>query len=135
MSDKPFLDSNIVLYAFSNDEIRSHTAETLLADGGEISVQTLNEFIFVARQKLCRTWEEIRSALAILRTLFPEPVAITIDTQDRAVQIAEQYGYSIFDSLVIAAALEAGAETLYSEEMQNGQEIEGLVIRNPFLPR
>ncbi len=133
MSDKRFFDTNIVLYAFSNDEIRSHTAETLLADGGEISVLTLNEFVYVARRKLGRTWEEIGRALVVLRTLLPEPVAITIDTHDRALRIAERYGYAIFDSLIVAAALEAGAKTLYSEDMQDGQEIENLVIRNPFL--
>jgi hypothetical protein len=50
----------------------------------------------------------------------------------RAVHIAGRYGYSIFDSLTIAAALHIGAGTLYSEDMRDGQAIDGLTIRNPF---
>jgi predicted nucleic acid-binding protein len=59
-------------------------------------------------------------------------VPVTVETHERAMHVAERYGYSIFDSLIIAAALHAGARTLYSEDMQDGQVIEGLTIRNPF---
>jgi predicted nucleic acid-binding protein len=86
----------------------------------------------VARRKLDKSWEEIRRALDILRVFCPEPLPLTVETHERAVNIAERYGYSIFDSLVIAAALQAGAKTLYSEDMQDGQVIDGLTIRNPF---
>jgi predicted nucleic acid-binding protein len=56
----------------------------------------------------------------------------TISYNERALHIAERYGYSIFDSLIIAAALHVGADTLYSEDMRDGQAINGLTIRNPF---
>jgi predicted nucleic acid-binding protein len=59
-------------------------------------------------------------------------VPLTVETHERAVHIAERYGYSIFDSLIIAAALHAGASTLYTEDMRDGQAIDGLTIRNPF---
>ena len=132
MNDKPFLDTNVVLYAFRTDDVRGQVAERLLEAGGTLSVQVLNEFVAVARRKLNRTWEEVRRALDILRVFCPEPVPLSIETHERAVRIAERHGYSIFDSLIIAAALGAGATTLYSEDMRDGQTIDGVTIRNPF---
>jgi predicted nucleic acid-binding protein len=134
MSDKPFLDTNVVLYAFRQGDARSQRAEILLAAGGTLSVQVLNEFVNVARRKLNKRWEEVRRALGILRVFCPDPAPVTIETHDRAVQIAERYGYSIFDSLIVAAALERQCETLYSEDLQAGQVIESrLRVRNPFI--
>ena len=134
MSDKPFLDTNVVLYAFRQGDARSQRAEILLAVGGTLSVQVLNEFVNVARRKLNKSWAEVRRALAILRVFCPYPSPVTIETHDRAVQIAERYGYSIFDSLIVAAALERQCETLYSEDLQASQVIEGrLRVRNPFI--
>ena len=134
MSDKPFLDTNVVLYAFRQGDARSQRAEILLAAGGTLSVQVLNEFVNVARRKLNKSWKEVRRALGILRVFCPDPAPVTIETHDRAVQIAERYGYSIFDSLIVAAALERQCETLYSEDLQAGQVIEGrLRIKNPFI--
>jgi predicted nucleic acid-binding protein len=78
------------------------------------------------------SWQDIRSALQAIQTLCPSPIPVTIQSQNRAVRIAEGYGYSVFDSLVIAAALEGKCETLFSEDMRDGQRIEGLTIRNPF---
>jgi predicted nucleic acid-binding protein len=132
MNDKPFFDTNVILYAFRQDDTRGQVAETLLAAGGTLSVQVLNEFVAVVRRKLEKSWDEVRHALDILGVFCPEPVPLTVETHERAVQVAERYGYSIFDSLIIAAALHAGARTLYSEDMQDGQAIDGLTIRNPF---
>jgi len=132
MNGDPFLDTNVILYAFHREDDRAEVAETLLAAGGTLSVQVLNEFVAVARRKLHKSWKEIRRALDILRAFCPEPVPLTVETHERAVQIAERYGYSIFDSLIIAAALDAGATTLYSEDMRDGHKINGLTIRNPF---
>ncbi len=133
MNDKPFFDTNVILYAFRRDDSRAQAAETLLAEGGTLSVQVLNEFVAVARRKFDRNWEDVRRALDILRVLCPEPVPLTVEIHERAVNVAERYGYSIFDSLIIAAALHVGARTLYSEDMLDGQAIDGLMIRNPFL--
>ena len=132
MNDKAFFDTNVILYAFRQDDKRSQVAETLLAAGGALSVQVLNEFVAVARCKLDRSWEEIRHALDILLVFCPEPAPLTVETHERAVQIAERYGYSIFDSIIVAAAINAGASTLYTEDMRDGQAIDGLTIRNPF---
>lgn len=135
MSDKPFFDTNVILYAFREGDPRTLIAEDLLSEGGILSVQVLNEFVSVARRKLHRNWAEVRQALKVLRVFCPEPVPLTVEIHERALQLAEKYGYSIYDSLVIAAALDAGATTLYSEDMQHGQEIEGLAIRDPFQSR
>lgn len=134
MNDKPFFDTNIILYAFRRDDARGHMAQTLLTAGGTLSVQVLNEFVAVARRKLNKSWEEIRRALDIVRVCCPEPFPITVETHERAVHVAERYGYSIFDSLIIAAALGSGASTLYTEDMRDGQAIDGLTLRNPFSP-
>jgi predicted nucleic acid-binding protein len=132
MNHKPFFDTNVILYAFRQGDTRSRVAETLLAEGGIVSVQVLNEFVAVARRKLNRTWKEVCRALEILRAFCPQPLPITIEIHERALKFAERYGYSIFDSLIIAAAVHSGAGTLYSEDMRDGQTIEGITIRNPF---
>ncbi len=132
MNNKPFFDTNVILYAFRQNDTRGEVAETLLAAGGTLSVQVLNEFVAVARREFDKSWEEIRRALDILRVFCPAPVPLTAETHQRGLYIAERYGYSIFDSLIIAAALHVGASTLYSEDMQDGHAIDGLTIRNPF---
>ena len=97
-----------------------------------IGVQTLNEFVAVARRKLGMSWNEVSEASTAIRVLCPSPKPLTLETHESALRIAERHGYHIFDSLIIAAALEASCSTLYSEEMRDGQVIEGLTIRNPF---
>jgi len=132
MSAKPFLDTNVVLYAFGEGS-RGQKAEALLVKGGVISVQVLNEFAAVARRKLNKSWEELRRAFGILCVFCPEPVPLTVKMHEAASQIAERYKYSIYDGLIIAAALETGCNIVYSEDLQDGQVIESsLTIRNPF---
>ncbi len=127
-----FFDTNVVLYLLSADAAKADRAEDLLAAGGTISVQVLNEFAAVALRKLRMPWPEIREALAAIRSVC-SVVPLSVDTHDRAVQIGERYGLSICDSLIVAAALLAGCKTLWSEDMQHGQVIEHvLTIRNPF---
>ena len=75
---------------------------------------------------------EVLEALSAIRALCPSCVPLTIETHDLALRLTDQYGYHICDSLVIAAALQASCGTLYSEDMRDGQVIEGLTIRNPF---
>src|ERR1700687_4347943 len=80
MNDKPFFDTNVILYAFRQGDMRGQVAETLLAAGGTLSVQVLNEFVAVARRKFDKSWEEVRRALDILRVFCPEPVPLTVET-------------------------------------------------------
>jgi len=128
---KPFFDTNVLLYLLSADTRKADQAENLLAGGGIISVQVLNEFAAVASRKLGMSWNEIRDALSPIRAICQiEPMSI--ETYDRALEIAERYGFSIYDATIIASALDAGCKTLHSEDFQDGQVIEQLTIRNPF---
>lgn len=127
-----FFDTNVLLYLLSADAAKANRAEELLASGGTISVQVLNEFVSVASRKLRMPWAEIREVLAQVRAVcVVEPM--TVETHERALKLAERYGLSIYDALIVAAALLAGCNTLQSEDMQNGQLIDRkLKIRNPF---
>ncbi len=127
-----FFDTNILLYLFSGDAVRADCAEALVSKGGIISVQVLNEFASVAKRKLGMAYADIREALATIRALC-KVQPLTVETHEMALAIAERHGFAFYDSLIVSAALLSGCPTLYSEDMQAGQEIEGtLVISNPF---
>jgi predicted nucleic acid-binding protein len=133
MPAKDFLDTNVLIYAVAKDDARASTAEALLASGGMISVQSLNEFVSVARHKLGMSWKEVKEFLELVGILCPKPVPVSADTHKAALVIAEKYGYGIYDALIASAAIEAGCKTLYSEDLQDGQIIHRqLTIRNPF---
>ncbi|WP_292084306.1 PIN domain-containing protein, partial [Mesorhizobium sp.] len=107
-------------------------AETAIAAGGAISVQVLNEFSNVARRKMRLSWMETHTFLSALRGLLTvHPV--TIETHETGLALAERYSFSIYDAMIAAAALHAGCDTLWSEDMQHGMALdEGLRIANPF---
>ncbi len=133
MSADWFFDTNILIYAMTPADRRSIRAESLLRQGGSVSVQVLNEFANVAHRKLKRSWPETVDALAALRVLFPQPRPIGAAEHDAALAIAHRYGLAFYDSMIIASALEAGCSTLWSENMHDEQIIDGqLTIRNPF---
>jgi predicted nucleic acid-binding protein len=129
---RAFFDTDVLIYAFAAGDPRTEISEALLTAGGVVGVQTLNEFVAVAVRKLVMPWKEVLEALKAIRALCPSPVPVTIRTHETALRLAGRYGYHIYDALVIAAALEASCGTLYSEDMRDGQQIEGLTIRNPF---
>jgi predicted nucleic acid-binding protein len=129
---REFLDSNVLVYAFTTDP-RAAAAQVLLERGCVISVQGLNEFANIARRKLGKSWKEIGDALAAIRVACPTILAIDIDTHADALRVAERHGYAFFDALIIASALQAGSDTLWSEDMQDGMVVDGrLRIANPF---
>jgi predicted nucleic acid-binding protein len=133
MSDKVFLDTNILLYTIGQDDVRTPVAEALVQQGGIVSVQVLNELASVAHRKLEMSWRDITRALGALRILCPSVVPMTVETHDAAVRLAMRHGFHIYDALIVAAALAADCSMLYSEDMQSGQVIGGrLTIRNPF---
>jgi len=131
---RPFFDTNVLLYLLSADEAKANRAEELLADGGTISVQVLNEFAAVASRKLGMSWGEIRDARGPIRAVC-EIAPVSLATHDRALDIAERYGFSFYDATIVASALDAGCDRLQSEDLQDGQVIEKqLTLRNPFSP-
>jgi len=133
MPVKPFLDTNIVVYAFTSDDPRSERADTLIKAGGVISIQVLSEFVSVLRRKQRRKWAEIDEALGVLKILLDPPQPLTVELHEAAISLARHRRFSIYDSLVVAAALRAGCTTLYSEDFQHGQVVERLTIQNPFV--
>jgi predicted nucleic acid-binding protein len=133
MSTKAFFDSNVLIYAMVSSDSRRERAQQLVAQGGVISVQVLNEFVAVARRKMRMPWEDVITALDAVRMLFPSPVSITVDTHEAALKIARQYGFGIYDAQIAASALSANCSSLYSEDLQDGRVIDGqMTIRNPF---
>ena len=116
MTDKArvFIDTNVLLYLLSADAAKADIAEALLTDAScvrAVSVQVVDEFVNVARNKARLDWSEIREYVALLR---------------------ERYRYRWYDSLIIASAVASGASFLLSEDLQDGKAIGDLVIQNPF---
>jgi predicted nucleic acid-binding protein len=127
-----FVDTNVLLYLLSADESKANRAEQVLAEGAVLSVQVLNEFASVATRKLNMSIAEAREALGTVRAIC-QIVPLSEQTHDEGLRIAERYGLSIYDAMIVAAALLAGCKTIFSEDMQNGMSFDGsLDIANPF---
>ena len=94
-------------------------------------MQVLNEFASVASRKLAMTIPEIRDILSTIRAVcIVKP--LDIDIHELGLGMTERYGFSIYDGLIVAAAVRAECTILYTEDLQQGQVIDQLVIRNPF---
>ena len=133
MAERPaFFDTNILLYLLSEDHAKADKAEELLASGGFVSVQVLNEFVSVASRKLAMKWPEIRECLDPLRATL-QVAPLTLETHDLALHVAERYGASFYDALIVSAARLSGCSIVYSEDLQHGQVFERTItVRNPF---
>ncbi|MBK7794127.1 MAG: PIN domain-containing protein [Betaproteobacteria bacterium] len=130
-----FFDTNVILYLFSADEAKAGRAEELMAGGGHISVQVLNELASVAHRKLGFSWREVVDVTAEVRLMFAV-APLTVEAHARGLQIAERYGMSVYDAMIVASALLSGCSVLYTEDMQRGQVVDGkLTLRNPFVSR
>ena len=127
-----FFDTNVVIYLLSEDAAKADRAEELLAAGGRVSVQVLNEFAAVASRKLGMGWKDIGEILTQVRAVCPvEP--LTIETHEQGLAIAARYGLGVYDAMIVASALLAGCKALYSEDLQHGQIFERqLTVHNPF---
>jgi predicted nucleic acid-binding protein len=127
-----FFETNVLVYLASGDPEKSAIAERLLAQGGVVSVQVLNEFTNVARRKMGLSWKETREFLATLRELLSvHPV--TVETHETGLALAERYGLSIYDAMIAASAILAGCDRLFSRDMQNGMVLkERVKIVDPF---
>lgn len=127
------IDTNIAFYAFSDDP-KNEIALVILEAGPCISVQLLNEFVNVSRRKRKLAWTEIEVSLLAIKSLVATIRPVDIDVHHRGFDIAEKYQLSVYDSMIIAAALLDGCDTLYSEDMQHGLIIDDtLTIIDPFL--
>jgi predicted nucleic acid-binding protein len=136
-----FLDTNIFVYSFDATEpVKQQTARQIVqaalrTQRGVISTQVAQEFLNLALRKFARPMtvsearEYLTTVLLPLCRHFPSAAFY-----DRALLLKEETGYSWYDTLIVAAAVEAGCTTLLSEDMQSGRAVRGVMIRNPFAP-
>ena len=126
-----FFDTNIFVYAMT-EEARGIVARSRLRGGGVISAQVLNEFVRVSRKKLRLDWAIVEAALNEFRALVDEVRPVGVSTHEIAVSLARDDGLDIYDALIVAAAIEAGCDRLYSEDLQDGRRFGDCVVVNPF---
>lgn len=137
MSVEHFLDTNVFVYLFdeTNDHKRGRAVrlvqESLAKETGCVSYQVVQETINVITRKLKATPETARQILD--DTLLPLwRINPTRTLYQRSLDLQARYRFHFYDSLIVAAALEAGCHILYSEDLKHGQQIEGLTVTNPF---
>ncbi len=130
---RTFIDSNILLYLYTEDEKRKEFVMSLMTSDYTISTQVVNENVNVCLKKLKLGKEEAYNHGRTLLETFTI-VHIYQSTIVSAFSISVKYGFSYWDSLIVAAALENDYEVLFTEDMQDSQLIEGrLKLKNPFL--
>jgi predicted nucleic acid-binding protein len=132
-ASEAFFDTNVLVHLAEGNQERSDRSEDVLAGGGVISVQVLNEFVSVARRKMRLGWPATREFLDTFRATL-DVVPLTVETHERGLAVAERYGFNVYDGMIVAAAQLAGCTVLYSEDMHDGLVIDRLTIRNPYAP-
>jgi predicted nucleic acid-binding protein len=133
MSARIFLDTNVLIYAYASYEPVKQAQALVLFKTPDVwlSTQVLIEFANVYHRKLKTAWPDVETALNELTQDF-NVYKTSSATIAHATQLAHRYGFSWFDALIVAAALECGCDTLYSEDLHAGQVIEGTRVINPF---
>ena len=131
MSRTDFCDTNVLLYLVSGDSDHADRSERLLRDGGVISIQVLNEFCRVAMRKFRVSLADARRVLVRVRGLC-EVVPLDTGTHDLGLDIAERHRLGVYDAMILAAARRAGCTCVLTEDLNDGQVIEGVTISNPF---
>ena len=139
MSAKFFLDTNVLVYFFdSSDRRKQRRAQSLIetaleSHGGSISWQVVQEFLNVATRKFSVPMKPAESQKYLAAVLGPLcEIYPSVPLYDEALRLKDQTGFSYYDSLIVAAALAAGCDILYSEDLSHGQKIGGVTIQNPF---
>jgi predicted nucleic acid-binding protein len=127
-----FFDTDILVYAFATDEPKRNIAREVLASGGVIGVQVVNEFANVLHKNQRQEWPRIEAALMVVERRFEAIRLLTLETHRMALTFARFAGIGIYDALIIAAAIEAGCDRLYSEDLQHGRSLGDCVVVNPF---
>ena len=135
---RPFVDTNVVVYALSGqDPAKQAVAQRLLAERGaarpSLSTQVLAETYSVLTRKLRWAPDDALAAVTLLKQL--RVVALTPETQLDALRLAVEHRLSGWDAMVVQAALQAGCDTLFSEDLQPGRRFGSLEVVNPFAPQ
>jgi predicted nucleic acid-binding protein len=136
MNDKVFIDTNVLIYLYSDSERdKQGIARKLVFETNldiSISTQVIGEFSNILYRKYGYSLDIIKEAVDDFKNNF-KIVVISVKTIERSFEIMKVYGYSYWDSVIIAPALEYKCPILYSEDLQHNQKIEeNLRIVNPF---
>ena|SRR5665213_1381337 len=129
-----FFDTNILAYYYTRTDLlkRQRVGSLLMEDERIVSTQVLSELSNVLSSKVKQSWPIIRGVIHEVCDSFTL-IAVTEVTVTSAISLAERYKYSYYDSLILAAAIEASCSILYYEDFQHNQVIELVRIINPFL--
>ena len=139
MTDRVFIDTNILLYAYDLDagskhDVASNIVRRLWAEGtGALSTQVLQEFYVNVTMKIAKPISPAEARAIIGRYLVWQVEVNTPESVLRASEIQERYRLSFWDALIVASAAKAGATILYTEDLNRGQIIDRVRIINPFL--
>ena len=139
MSDRYFIDTNIIVYAHDNScpdkQIRAQEIifNGMRGNNGTISAQVLSEFFVTVTKKNKQNYSAAAAKHEILLLSHLQVVDIDYDLVIRAVGIQDLYSLSYWDSLILSAAERSGCDTLYSEDLSHGQKYEGIQCINPFI--
>src|SRR5580658_4796312 len=128
MGKQVFLDTNILIYAFAENDERLEIAEHLVNEGATVSIQILNEVVNTLRRKFGFDWRRIEGTIESILITCPDPLPLTLDTHRSAMRLCERYGFALYDALIVASALEGGCAKLYTEDLHHGQIVDGLRI-------
>ncbi len=131
VDERFFVDSNVLLYIVEKHEVKAAKAIALLDQRPTISVQVLNEIVNVSRKKFKLDWQAVGTALELI-TDSCEVLPVNLGVHVKAVETAEANLLNIYDANLVAAAELSGCDILYSEDMNDGQRIGRVTIRNPF---
>jgi predicted nucleic acid-binding protein len=139
MRDRVFVDTNVLIYAYDIDAGEKHgRAKGLLAglweaDGGIISTQVLQEFYVNVTAKIPTPIAPARARGVLSAYRAWQVEQSSLDTILFASELQERHQLSFWDAMIVAAASNGGAETLLTEDLNHGQVIEGVRVRNPFV--
>ena len=133
-----FIDSNIIVYAYDNHEpekqaiARKIITSAIEEESGIISAQVLGEFFVVVTRKI-RSPLSVKEAERIIHLLSVLTVVeIDLSLVKRAIEIQKEYAISYWDSLILASAEKAGCSTVFSEDLNEGQKYNHILVENPF---
>ena len=134
MTDKPTLDTNVLIYAFGkHDDKRKHVAKEIISACNIISLQVVNETSYVLLRKFNFKEPELNTVIGFIKQKFIIS-DLNIHILDQTIKIATRYSFSFRDSMMVASAIDNHCSILYTEDLQHEQIIEGcLQIINPLI--
>ena len=131
MPAEHFVDTNVLVYLLSADEQKADISSSLLHRNAVISVQVLNELANVARRKCRLEWSELHEFMSGIRRVC-RVVPLTSEIHEEGLTLAQRCQVSIYDAMIVAAAIQADCKTLYSEDLQSGMHFGSVRVLNPF---